>query len=67
MTSIAIPRNNHYAESEGYLISLLSLMNKIILTLLGRNIGGGGSLQYVPNVYKSAYKLGRPRNSQCTM
>jgi hypothetical protein len=51
MTSIPIPRNINYAEYEGYSpISLLSLMQKITLKLLARNIKGE-SLGYVPHIY----------------
>ena len=51
MTSIPVHRNTNYAESEGYTpISLLSLMQKIMLKLLARNIRGW-SLGYVAHIY----------------
>jgi len=51
MTSTPIHRNTNCAESEGYSpISLLSLMQKIMLKLLARNIRGQ-SLGYVPHIY----------------
>jgi len=51
MTSIPIHRNTSCDESEGYnAISLLSLMQKIMLNQLARNIRGE-SLGYVPHIY----------------